>query len=100
MRKASCGKSAALFALLGLCGLGLSGCYGHDDYYGGGYYGYPGGWGRQGWNGGYSVGPHYAGRGWGGPGYRNRYDRPRQDHGDHGDHDRGHFDRNGGGHHH
>lgn len=67
-------KRSACFALLAICTLGLSGC-GYDDYYGGDYYGYPGGWNRQGWNNGYSVGPHYTGRGWGGPGYRRNYDR-------------------------
>lgn len=69
-------KISALFAL---CLLGLTGCYGYDDRYGGGYYGYPGGgWGRQGWGGGYAVGPHYAGRGFGGPGYRARFNPPQR----------------------
>ncbi|MFC0500145.1 hypothetical protein [Asaia krungthepensis] len=88
-------KTPLLLAVLALCTLGLSGCYGREDYYGGGYYGYPGGWGRQGWNGGYAVGPHYTGRGWGGPGYRNRYDGPRQYNRGH---DHGNFNRGPGGH--
>lgn len=76
MKKFSAGKITTLFAL---CLIGLTGC-GYNDGYGGGYYGYPGGgWGRQGWGGGYSVGPHYAGRGFGGPGYRNRFNPPRRD---------------------
>lgn len=84
-------KARTLFALAMISSLGLSGCGGYDGY-GGSYYGYPGGWGRQGWNGGYSVGPHYTGRGWGGrPGYRQRYDDRRGNRGQrHGDDDRNH----------
>lgn len=64
------GRMLAVFGLGAI--LSLSGCAGPYGTYGGQYYGYPGGWGRHGWNGGYSVGPHYTGRGWGGPGYRRR----------------------------
>ncbi|NIE80161.1 MULTISPECIES: hypothetical protein [Asaia] len=75
-------KPFACLALLSICSLGLTGC-GYDDYYGGNYYGYPGGWGRHGWNTGYTVGPHYSGRGWGGPGYRRNYDRRNNNHDNH-----------------
>ncbi|GAB6855456.1 hypothetical protein [Asaia astilbis] len=69
-------KAPALLALL--LPLLLSSCANYDGYSGGGYYGYPGGgWARHGWHGGYNVGPHYGGRGWGARGYRRGTAGPR-----------------------